>query len=66
MDDLFSQIRNCPNPYARFLVRASYLQIYNEQCSDLLEGMRDQQGMGSQGGQQGQTYQVTSYGGGPP
>jgi kinesin family protein 3/17 len=37
MDEIFKCIEECTNPNARFLVRASYLQIYNEQLSDLLK-----------------------------
>lgn len=37
MDEIFKCIEECTNPHERFLVRASYLQIYNEQLSDLLK-----------------------------
>ncbi|CAD7971008.1 unnamed protein product [Amoebophrya sp. A25] len=37
MDNIFHSIGNFPDPKARFIVRASYLQIYNEQISDLLK-----------------------------
>jgi hypothetical protein len=36
MDEIFQHIQECADPRARFLVRASYLQIYNEALSDLL------------------------------
>jgi kinesin family protein 3/17 len=36
VDDIFSYIQNKANENARFLVRASYLQIYNDSISDLL------------------------------
>jgi len=35
-EEIFSHIQTCPNPRTRFLVRASYLQIYNEVISDLI------------------------------
>eukprot|EP00927_Polykrikos_kofoidii_P024644 TRINITY_DN22371_c0_g1_i1.p1 TRINITY_DN22371_c0_g1~~TRINITY_DN22371_c0_g1_i1.p1 ORF type:complete len:1381 (+),score=219.86 TRINITY_DN22371_c0_g1_i1:125-4267(+) len=37
MDEIFQHIRHCRGPQSRFLVRASYLQIYNEVISDLLK-----------------------------
>eukprot|EP00929_Paragymnodinium_shiwhaense_P084267 TRINITY_DN45039_c0_g1_i1.p1 TRINITY_DN45039_c0_g1~~TRINITY_DN45039_c0_g1_i1.p1 ORF type:complete len:1216 (+),score=293.47 TRINITY_DN45039_c0_g1_i1:105-3752(+) len=37
MDEIFQHIRHYRGPQARFLVRASYLQIYNEVISDLLK-----------------------------
>mmetsp|Transcript_91920 Transcript_91920/g.259042 ORF Transcript_91920/g.259042 Transcript_91920/m.259042 type:complete len:1077 (-) Transcript_91920:62-3292(-) len=37
MEDVFQHIRQCRDPRRRFLVRASYLQIYNEVISDLLK-----------------------------
>eukprot|EP01017_Pseudomicrothorax_dubius_P028930 TRINITY_DN347_c0_g1_i4.p1 TRINITY_DN347_c0_g1~~TRINITY_DN347_c0_g1_i4.p1 ORF type:complete len:838 (-),score=267.99 TRINITY_DN347_c0_g1_i4:252-2765(-) len=36
MEDIFQYIENFSNERARFMVRASYLQIYNEVISDLL------------------------------
>jgi kinesin family protein 3/17 len=36
MEDIFKYIENYVNDQARFMVRASYLQIYNEVISDLL------------------------------
>mmetsp|Transcript_11501 Transcript_11501/g.18152 ORF Transcript_11501/g.18152 Transcript_11501/m.18152 type:complete len:1220 (-) Transcript_11501:93-3752(-) len=36
MEEIFRHIRHC-GPQSRFLVRASYLQIYNEVISDLLK-----------------------------
>ncbi|KAJ1632739.1 P-loop containing nucleoside triphosphate hydrolase protein [Pavlovales sp. CCMP2436] len=35
-ESIFEHIRTCTDPSKRFLVRASYLQIYNESISDLL------------------------------
>eukprot|EP00466_Bigelowiella_natans_P014886 jgi/Bigna1/57036/fgenesh1_pm.2_\ len=40
VEEIFSFIMNNANPSARFLVRASYLQIYNEVISDLLKPER--------------------------
>eukprot|EP00743_Colponemidia_sp_Colp-15_P008644 GILK01009407.1.p1 GENE.GILK01009407.1~~GILK01009407.1.p1 ORF type:complete len:1148 (+),score=247.81 GILK01009407.1:126-3569(+) len=40
MEEIFKYIENCSNPHSRFLVRASYLQIYNEVISDLLKPER--------------------------
>jgi len=37
MEEIFQHIRHCRGPQSRFLVRASYLQIYNEVISDLLK-----------------------------
>ncbi|GMH40298.1 hypothetical protein BSKO_08202 [Bryopsis sp. KO-2023] len=37
VEDVFAQIQNDPEPTSKFLVRASYLQIYNENISDLLK-----------------------------
>eukprot|EP00762_Andalucia_godoyi_P001004 ANDGO_02125.mRNA.1 Kinesin-II 95 kDa subunit len=39
-EDIFSYIQNCPDSKKKFLVRASYLQIYNEVISDLLKPER--------------------------
>jgi len=36
VEDIFSHIENCPNKSTKFMVRASYLQIYMEIVSDLL------------------------------
>lgn len=36
----FIDIKNCPDTNRKFLVRASYLQIYNEVISDLLKPER--------------------------
>ena len=38
--DIFDYIRNTADSSVRFLVRASYLQIYNEVISDLLKPER--------------------------
>lgn len=40
VEEIFGFIMNNANPSARFLVRASYLQIYNEVISDLLKPER--------------------------
>lgn len=40
MDEIFQHIEHCSDPQSRFLVRASYLQIYNEILSDLLRPER--------------------------
>ena len=37
MEEVFKYIENCPNANTAFMVRASYLQIYNEFISDLLK-----------------------------
>ncbi|KIZ07666.1 Osmotic avoidance abnormal protein 3 [Monoraphidium neglectum] len=37
IEDIFCQIQNDPEPSSRYLVRLSYLQIYNEVISDLLK-----------------------------
>lgn len=37
---LIADIQHCVNPRTKFLVRASYLQIYNEVISDLLKPER--------------------------
>jgi len=37
IEQIFSHIQKFASPRMRFLVRASYLQIYNEQISDLLK-----------------------------
>ena len=37
VEDIFAYIENDPEPASRYLVRASYLQIYNEVISDLLK-----------------------------
>jgi len=42
MEEIFQHIRHCRGPQSRFLVRASYLQIYNEVISDLLKPERTQ------------------------
>eukprot|EP00761_Pharyngomonas_kirbyi_P013092 gb/GECH01013119.1/.p1 GENE.gb/GECH01013119.1/~~gb/GECH01013119.1/.p1 ORF type:complete len:907 (+),score=235.75 gb/GECH01013119.1/:1-2721(+) len=39
-EEIFNYIENCTNPNIKFLVRASYLQIYNEVISDLLKPER--------------------------
>eukprot|EP00997_Jenningsia_sp_PLL12_P007726 NODE_43_length_3051_cov_51.273484_g39_i0.p1 GENE.NODE_43_length_3051_cov_51.273484_g39_i0~~NODE_43_length_3051_cov_51.273484_g39_i0.p1 ORF type:complete len:947 (+),score=311.90 NODE_43_length_3051_cov_51.273484_g39_i0:56-2896(+) len=36
-EEIFNYIQNCGNPRTKFLVRASYLQIYNEVISDLIK-----------------------------
>lgn len=36
VEDIFSHIKNCDNEEITFMVRASYIQIYNEVISDLL------------------------------
>merc|ERR1719253_1905052 len=41
MEEIFQHIRHCRGPQSRFLVRASYLQIYNEVISDLLKPERN-------------------------
>lgn len=38
--DMFAAIENDTTPHSRYLVRASYLQIYNEVISDLLRAER--------------------------
>lgn len=40
VDDIFASIENDGTPHSRYLVRASYLQIYNEVISDLLRADR--------------------------
>ena len=40
IEQIFRHIRNSVSPRMRFLVRASYLQIYNEVISDLLKPER--------------------------
>ena len=40
VEEIFNYIKNTANTSARFLVRASYLQIYNEVISDLLKPER--------------------------
>lgn len=40
IEQIFSHIQKHASPTVRFLVRASYLQIYNEQVSDLLRPER--------------------------
>ena len=35
VDDLFAAIETDESPRSRFLVRASYLQIYNEVCESV-------------------------------
>lgn len=40
VEEIFGYIMNNANPSARFLVRASYLQIYNDVISDLLKPER--------------------------
>jgi hypothetical protein len=40
MEEVFKYIENCPNSNTAFMVRASYLQIYNEVISDLLKTER--------------------------
>lgn len=40
VDDMFASIENDTTPHSRYLVRASYLQIYNEVISDLLRSDR--------------------------
>eukprot|EP00741_Cyanophora_paradoxa_P007814 tig00001214_g7560.t1 len=37
IEEIFRHIQGCTNPRMKFLVRASYLQIYNEVISDLLK-----------------------------
>lgn len=37
VEDIFTYIENDPEPSSKYLVRASYLQIYNEVISDLLK-----------------------------
>jgi len=41
IEDIFNFIKECMGPTMRFLVRASYLQIYNECISDLLKPKRN-------------------------
>lgn len=41
IEQIFSHIQSHAGPRMRFLVRASYLQIYNEQISDLLKPERN-------------------------
>ena len=41
IEQIFSHIQTHASPTMRFLVRASYLQIYNEQISDLLKPERN-------------------------
>lgn len=40
IDDIFASIENDTTPHSKYLVRASYLQIYNEVISDLLRADR--------------------------
>ncbi len=40
IEEIFRYIHNTASPTVRFLVRASYLQIYNEVISDLLKPER--------------------------
>ncbi|MEW5305833.1 MAG: hypothetical protein WDW36_008349 [Sanguina aurantia] len=40
VEDIFTYIVNDPEPTSKYLVRASYLQIYNEVISDLLKPER--------------------------
>jgi kinesin family protein 3/17 len=40
VEEIFHYIQNTANSNIRFLVRASYLQIYNEVISDLLKPER--------------------------
>lgn len=40
VEDIFTYIVNDPEPTSKYLVRASYLQIYNEVISDLLRPER--------------------------
>lgn len=40
VEDIFTYIVNDPEPSSKYLVRASYLQIYNEVISDLLRPER--------------------------
>jgi len=40
MEEIFKYIETCPNKNSRFLVRASYLQIYKDCISDLLRPER--------------------------
>ena len=37
MEEIFRYIQNTSNQHSTFMVRASYLQIYNETISDLLK-----------------------------
>lgn len=41
IEQIFGHIQQYASPRMRFLVRASYLQIYNEQISDLLKPERN-------------------------
>ena len=38
VEDIFKYIQSCDDEQTTFMVRASYLQIYNEVISDLLRG----------------------------
>lgn len=40
MEEIFRYIQNVSNQSTTFMVRASYLQIYNENISDLLKTER--------------------------
>lgn len=40
IDDIFNYIQSCSNSSTKFMVRASYLQIYNEVVADLLRPER--------------------------
>jgi len=40
MEEIFRYIQNGANNHSTFMVRASYLQIYNENISDLLKTER--------------------------
>ena len=42
MEEIFRYIQNCSSKDTTFMVRASYLQIYNENISDLLKNDRQQ------------------------
>jgi hypothetical protein len=41
MEEIFRYIQNISNHQSTFMVRASYLQIYNENISDLLKNDRN-------------------------
>lgn len=40
VEDIFKYINNCDDEETTFMVRASYIQIYNEVISDLLKNER--------------------------
>ena len=42
VDQIFHHIQNASNDHSTFMIRASYLQIYNENISDLLRTDRQQ------------------------